>query len=330
MGSGRAGERSGIGFEGRSWLGAPGAVLGTVVLSFGAVALDQAAAPILFSTAPFVGLGVGGLLVWRRGMRSIPEGLQRDRLKPVRIAVFAALHGLLVLAARALSGGIADASGGYSGLGWLFGAAKLLPLLPALALLTLSGWRAVRTAYAAEAIAGGVALLTFFPQRIVTAAWPWYGSWLGHAVYAISKPLVPSLGYASALYPTLTARELDVTILLSCSGISGLQLFDVLFALIAVCDWNRLNKGRTFAAYWIGLAAMLVANAVRLISFVVLGNHGFGGLLAQVHLSAGWLFFTGAFLIYLFCIYRWMLGQRASRQIGTGESANEQEALSAV
>ena len=299
-------------------------------MSFGAVALDQAAAPILFSTAPLLGLGACGLLVWRRGTRSIPDGLRHERLKPVRIAVFAVLHGLLVLAARALGGGIAEASGAYSGLGWLFGAAKLLPLLPAFALLPLSGWRALRTAYAAEAVAGGVALLTFFPQRIVTAAWPRYGSWLGHAVYTISKPLVPSLGYVSALYPTLTARELDVTLLLSCSGISGLQLFDVLFAIIVLCDWNRLNKWRTFAAYWIGIAGMLVANAVRLISFVVLGNHGFGGLLAQVHLSAGWVFFTAAFLIYLFCIYRWMLGPGANRQMGTGERAKEREALSAV
>ena len=50
-----------------------------------------------------------------------------------------------------------------------------------------------------------------------------------------------------------------------------------------------------------------VGNGLRIVSFVVLGNHGFAEVVARFHLNAGWIFFSVLFLVYLFSIYRNLL-----------------------
>jgi exosortase/archaeosortase family protein len=92
------------------------------------------------------------------------------------------------------------------------------------------------------------------------------------------------LAYLGDSNPTLSGPDLDVTIVPECSGINGLELFDYLFGVVAVLDWNRLRKGRVLFAYGTGLFAMLLGNAIRITCFV--------------------------FLVYLSMVYGWMLGKR--------------------
>jgi len=54
-------------------------------------------------------------------------------------------------------------------------------------------------------------------------------------------------------------------------GINGLELFDYLFGIVMFLDWNRVKKGRALAATC-RLLAMLLGNAIRITSFVVLGT----------------------------------------------------------
>jgi exosortase/archaeosortase family protein len=150
-------------------------------------------------------------------------------------------------------------------------------------------------------------LVSFFPRRLFEALWPWYGQFLGHIVYFLSWPFVAGLRYVNTSDPTLAARALDVTIIPGCSGVNGIELFDLLFALMVVCDWPRLNKGRTLLAYVLGVIAMILGNALRITCFVVLGNHGFADFVARFHVNAGWLFFSTVFLIFLVLTYRWIL-----------------------
>ena len=63
-------------------------------------------------------------------------------------------------------------------------------------------------------------------------------------------------------------------------------------------------------AYGAGLLAMLLDNAIRITSFVVLGNHGFAESVSRFHISAGWIFFSIVFLVYLSMTYGWLLGKR--------------------
>jgi exosortase/archaeosortase family protein len=68
-----------------------------------------------------------------------------------------------------------------------------------------------------------------------------------------------------------------------------------------------LNKRHALLAYFIGLAAMIFGNIVRITFLVVLGNHVFADFIARFHVDAGWIFFSLVFLLFLAFTYRWIL-----------------------
>jgi len=280
-----------------------------LLLTLGAATADQFLAPLLYSSSPLWAVALCGALVWRKkhaGFGFLAETSSWD-FSLLRLLLFAAAHLLLVGAAMALRARIAPLAGTSSSGGWLVAAWKLAVLAPTLLLLPMRRWREVFRRYAAECIAGLVVLLTFFPERLVTAIWPWYGEVLGTCVFRLAGLFVPGLTYVPSLTPTIQGPHLDLTVLLACSGISGMALFDCLFALMAILDWNRLRKGRTLAAYFGGVAVMLLGNALRITFLIVFGNRGFADSVAQYHISAGWLFFAVTFLSYLALTYRFLL-----------------------
>ncbi len=279
----------------------------TLLLAFAAAVADQFVVPALFSTAPLCALLACLVLATRNqgdALSSLPSP-SAPYLVTWRVLGFFAAHAALIGIAYRLD--VSRASGALNGVGWTFLLVKLAVLAPMLLLLPWRTWRYLAHTYAAEFAAAAVVLVTFFPRRVIEALWPAYGQFVGRCVYLLAWPLVSNLGYVKALYPTLTGPSLDVTILLSCSGINGIELFDVLFALVVFCEWPRLNKRRTLAAYFIGVAAMTLGNILRITSFVVLGNHGFADFIARFHVNAGWLFFSVVFLLFLSSTYRWML-----------------------
>jgi exosortase/archaeosortase family protein len=281
-----------------------------LLLSLAAVAADQFVSPVLYTSSPLWALAICALLVWRRGPAVSESPLEATiGFSLPRISLFIAGH--LVLIALALSAKVVAAAGTESPAGWLLAALKLLVLVPTLFLLPLKSWRKVLKAYSSECIAAAIVLLTFFPTRILIAIWPQYVQALGKSVFWIAGLFVPGLTYSGWLTPTFGGPSLDLTIIRACSGLAGVELFDYLFAFIAVLDWNRLRKGRAALAYFSGIAAMLVGNALRLAFLIVLGNRGFAQQVAQFHISAGWLFFAMVFLVYLAAVYRSMLVRSA-------------------
>jgi exosortase/archaeosortase family protein len=283
-----------------------------LALTLVAIAADQFAAPILRSSSPPWATTVCLLLVWRRGTVPATPGDPPLELSISigRLAAFLAAHSALILLARSLSGALQAASGAPTVAGTLVALGKLTVLAPTIILFSIRSWKAITSVYFPEAFAGVVVLLTFFPSRALETVWPWYGQALGRFVSALARIFVPGLAYLADSNPTLSGPELDVTIVPECSGISGLELFDYLFGVVALLDWNRLRKGRALAGYFAGLLAMLLGNAIRITSFVVFGNHGFAESISRFHISAGWIFFSLVFLVYLSIIYSWMLGKR--------------------
>jgi len=55
---------------------------------------------------------------------------------------------------------------------------------------------------------------------------------------------------------------------------------------------------------------MLFSNAIRIMSFVALGNHGLAKRVSRFHISAGWISFSVVFLVYLSMTYSWMVSKR--------------------
>jgi exosortase/archaeosortase family protein len=285
-----------------------------LLLTFTGVVVDQLAAPVLRTSSP-IWAAFGLLaLVWRRGETAPrpPFTAPGARLSRWRVAVFAVLHLILVFAARAWLHDSQGAMDTAAHLAWSLTALKFTVLLPTAVLLPWPSWRILAGVYRAEFAAAFIVLLTYFPSRVMDALWPWYGPLLGR--FLLSGPFAPSLSYVKAWFPTITGPGLDVTIALACSGFDGIKLFDYLFGFVVLCDWNRLSKGRALVAYLAGAAAMLLGNALRIVVLVVLGNRGFADSVARFHLSAGWMFFSVAFLVYLSLVYRWMLLPRAQAQ----------------
>jgi exosortase/archaeosortase family protein len=290
-------------------LGAPRFLLLALILTSCAVAADQLAAPILHTSSPLWATIACLLLVWRRGRVSSSSGDSpfECTLTIGRLAAFLLVHGAIVLLARSMSGPLQASSGEVGVRGTLVAAGKLCTLGPTMILFPLATWKKIARLYFPEAIAGLVVLLTFFPSRVLQSIWPWYGQGLGRFVHTMARVFVPKVGYLADSNPTLSGPDLDVTIVPECSGISGLELFDYLFLVVALVDWNRLRKNRALLGYFLGLLAMLFGNAIRILSFVVFGNRGFAESVSRFHISAGWIFFSAVFLAYLSMTYGWMV-----------------------
>jgi len=277
-----------------------------------AIVADQFAAPVLQSTAPLWATAAFLLLVWRRGKPPlIPDGGPLGSPPSTgRLAVFIAAHLVLVSLASFLTSALQPVAGTPSTSGTLLAAGKLLVLVPTLVLLPPAHWKALLSSYGPEGKAALVVLFTSLPTHAMQALWPWYGQVLGRFVYTLSRLFVPGLGYEAGLTPTLTGPDQDTTIVFACSGIGGFELFALLFGLVALLDWNRLRKKRALLIYVVGLFTMLLSNALRIAFLVVLGNRGFSDFVARFHVSAGSVFFSVMFLVYLSLIYGWMLNKR--------------------
>ena len=229
-----------------------------------------------------------------------------------RLAIFGFLHLSLVF----LVGRLAPAGGVYdaSHRGVFLAAAKLLVFLPTVVLLEKETWHRIVRHFAPELFASVVALFTYFPLRLFVAAWPFYSMLLARTVHFLGGLFVTGLGYAPGTSPTITGPVLDVHILFGCSGLDGLRLFQVLFFLLLVCDWDRLRRWRTLTGYAAGLGLMLVANAVRIAAMVVVGNRVSADLVVRYHLEAGWVYVTAVFLLLLLVSYRWLLAPTADHR----------------
>jgi exosortase/archaeosortase family protein len=275
-----------------------------------AIAADQYAAPILQTTSPLWATAACFLLIWRRdALPRTPNNVAFEHaVSKSRVAAFFAAHILLIFLARFMTTTFQPAAGTPTVGGALIAVSKLTVLMPTLLLLLpLPHSKGLLAVYKNEIIAALVVLITFSPWRMLQAVWPWYGQVLGRFVYELSRFSVPSLGYVNDLTPTLTGPHLDITIIQACSGINGFELFGYLFGFVTFLDWNRLRKGRALFAYFAGLVAVLVGNALRISSFVVFGNHGFADFVLRFHVSAGWIFFSVIFLLHLLVTYGWML-----------------------
>jgi len=279
-----------------------------------AISADQFAAPLLRSSTSLWALLACILLIWRREQaHSLSDArIARFTFSFSRFAAFLVAHAVLIFAARSVQTGLQAVAGTMTVAGTAVAILKLSVLAPSVFLAPFSSWKEFFRIWRAESIAALVVLLTFFPGRIIESLWPWYGQALGQFVYLLSHVFVGGIGYVSKLNPTLTGRDLNVTIIVACSGMNGIELFDYLFGAIAVLDWNRFRKGRLLAGYFLGLFAMLLGNALRITSLVVFGNAGFAEIVARYHVSAGWIFFSFVFLVYLALAYTWMLKKKPS------------------
>ena len=287
-------------------------VLLVLTLTLLAIVADQFAAPILFTTSPLWATFAFLLLVWRRGELPLSGG--NATLEPSfslwRLGTFVAMHLALVLLSRSFASLAVPFAGTPTLRGTLVGLCKLAVLIPTVVLFSFPFWKQVLRAYSSEAKAALLVLSINVPGRILESLWPWYGPVLGWFTYVLARSLAPGLTYEIGPEPTIMGPFLDTIIGPGCSGISAFELLGYIFGLVIVLDWNRLRKGRALLVYFGCLFSMLVSNAFRIASIVVLGNRGFADFISPFHWSAGLIFFCSIFLVYLSLTYKWITKSR--------------------
>jgi hypothetical protein len=285
-------------------------IVGRVALSIAAVALDVFFAPAMYSSRPFFALGAFAILVLVSN-RSREDGWLLPRLSPLRLAGFACLHLLLVGVANYFDNDLNSVSHSYSLTASIISAARILVVLPTLVLFPVAS-RFYRR-FTAELVAATVVLLTFFPDRYFQLVWPWYsrilttGATLVCSVFVPGTHLVNGAGVQTVVGPTV-----DMVVDFTCSGITGINLFHLLFGIIAIVEWNRLRKVRALICFVIGGLAYMVANFLRLNLLFLIGNL----VSNKINLDfLGWVIFGITFYILMKITYDWMVGAERVRKL---------------
>jgi exosortase/archaeosortase family protein len=286
------------------------AICARLLLCLGAIGVDYLVSPALYNGSTLWASAVLMLLIFRRGQAPGSDAAEFTitKLSAGRLAVFLALHAIIIAIGRYSGAAFTSAAASDASAAALLAAAKLLILLPGIVLFTRSDWPLLLRRYRAEFVAALVVLLTFFPYRLFHTIWPAYSQVIASLAYYGAKPFVAGLGFSSLPIPTILGPQLDLQVIFWCSGFSALAMFDALVALVAVIDWNELNHKRMLIAYFAGAFAILVANVVRISLLVIAGNliapkYAMG----RFHVNAGWFFFAAVYLAFLWISYRWML-----------------------
>lgn len=282
--------------------------------SFLLISLDFALAPGLRNTTPLAAMGLLACLLARR-LSFLPPNKTSGRIVVGRLVLFGVLHLSLLAVARSMliPGKLYDATMR----GGLIAALKMVVLLPSAVLLPKQDWKRLVREFRPELVAAGGAFLTYYPYRIFIKAWPIYSKLLADFVQSLGSVFVAGLGYRAGANPTIAGPRLDVTILFYCSGLDGVRLFQILFGLVLVLDWDRLRRWRTLVGYVAGLTTILLANALRITSMVVIGNRISSHLVVRYHLQAGWVYITSVFVLYILLAYPWLIGVDGSKQAPT-------------
>jgi len=284
-----------------------------------AVALDYKLAPAWFSASTLWALAVLFLLVYRETRRVGPAPRTVAFPSWPRLLAFSAMHAALIFAGRLSASALQSAALHYSPLGNAIISAKLIVLFPSLVLFSWREWMELGKRFRSEMIASAIVLFTFFPFRLFELFYSPYSALLGQTVYHISHFFIPWIGYAPGFTPLILGRYLNVRIIFECLGADGVNLFDWLFGLVLILDWHRVHKRRALLCYFAGIATILSANVARIVLMVLVGNLISPELVERTHLQAGWIFFSCAFLLFLFFAYPYMLNvapSRASQNVG--------------
>ena len=273
-----------------------------VALSIAVVAVDVFFAPAIYSSRPFFALGAFAILVLVSNT-SREDGWELPRLSPLRVAFFACLHLLLVLIANYFANGLSSISQSYSLTASIISAAKIVVVLPTLVLFSTGRFYG---RFTSELVAAAVVLLAFFPDRHFQLIWPWYSRVLTTGATLVCSVFVPGTHLVDGPgVQTIVGPSVDMVVDFACSGITGINLFHLLFGIIAIIEWNRLRKMRALICFVIGGLAYMVANFLRLNLLFLIGNL----VSNKINLDfLGWVIFGITFYILMKITYDWMVG----------------------
>lgn len=117
------------------------------------------------------------------------------------------------------------------------------------------------------------------------------------SVHGLLGLVVPDVRYDPSSYVVGTS-EFRVEIASQCSGYQGIGLIVVLLTVYLWVSRKRLRFPHALGLYPIGIAAVWLANVVRVVALILVGTWGSTSVaVAGFHSNAGWFFFCAVALI---------------------------------
>jgi exosortase/archaeosortase family protein len=272
-----------------------------------AISVHDVLVPASYSPRPFYALAAFATLVFVR-RRSLVYAL--PRLSAPRVMVFVCAHLLLLVTAYYFAGALQSSLGDYSLAASVLAAGKVVVVLPILVLFPAD--RRLLDQVTPELLATLIVLFTYFPGRYFQVVWPAYSQLLVAWIGRICTWFVPGTQWMqTANGPLLVGPSVDMTFGFACSGIAGVNLFQLVFGIVLAIEWTRIHKVRALICYACGLLVYLFANALRLITLFVFGNR----ISPKIDLDTfGWVLFALTFWAILRVSYDWMVPLNEERQ----------------
>lgn len=300
------------GFAGRE--SAFAQVASRVALSLAVMSLLNYLNPLAHSWKPVLALSFFLILVIRRQQAHAPLS-PLPHLSMRALAFFVALNVILIMFFLRFGTELAFAAERSSASALLLAFSKLLTVVPVAALFAAPA--VTLRPLAPEAITAIIALLTFDPGRFFVLIWPAYSHVVASTIMILSRPFLPGVHLVPGLTHVLVVGPTrDMLLDMSCSGIKGIVLFQVLFAMMLLLEWNHINKARALFFYGAGCALLLAANMVRL-AIVFLSSN-----LTSGTVNPSWPLFILTLLLLTWFTYDWMMPpQQELRGAPTGELA---------
>jgi hypothetical protein len=276
-------------------------ILRRIALVLMALVVQALLVPGLNARAPFLATLAFALVIVARCWS--PQGLPiLPPLSPRIIVSFVACHGLLGAFAHNFSAELVASRDSFSLAASVISVSKLLVLVPSV--LLFPGNKGFVRQLAPELAAALLVLFTYAPERLFHLIWPVYSRLLGAAIASLSALFVSGAHLVAGTDSAVViGPALDMYLDVSCSGISGLTLFQLVFGFIVVFEWNRVKGTRALLCYAVGASVFLVANCLRLVIVFVTGNVTSLGLNLNAY---AWILFVVIFLGLLRICHNWL------------------------
>jgi exosortase/archaeosortase family protein len=158
-------------------------------------------------------------------------------------------------------------------------------------------------------IAFAIAFVYYNLSIVIRAYWKFFA-----AIAAKSSEFLLGIFYSdvasvisSGSDPSLTANSFSATIGAPCSGVDSLVMFTGLYLLIALLDWNKLNKKKLLLLFPLGLAGMFLMSIIRIFALMTIGASWSPKLaLTLFHANAGWIIFVLYTIGFFYFAYPWL------------------------
>jgi exosortase/archaeosortase family protein len=170
-------------------------------------------------------------------------------------------------------------------------------------------WKEGLVAFIFIQIFNKAAMTLLYSYELFTNEWVIFAKITSIGTAGILSLFMSGVTYSfeSVYRPIVMTPSFSGIIARSCSGIIGLSLFALLFGLILVMDWRRINKGKAIASFVVGLAGIVFINIIRITSLFLVGiyvSREFA--LGLFHTNIGLVLFLLYFLIFEFYTYNWL------------------------